>query len=41
MIGTPDETFTAIAAGTFHMCALTTQGKAVCWGEYSDGEAGR
>ena len=33
-------TFSAVALGYYHTCALTTAGKAYCWGAGKDGELG-
>ena len=34
-----DGIYTAIAAGFYHSCAITTQGAATCWGHNGDGKA--
>ena len=35
----PVGTFTAVPAGTWHTCALNTDGEIICWGEDSDDQA--
>ena len=35
-----DKAFVRLAAGASHTCALTTQGKALCWGDDSYGQLG-
>ena len=35
----PPPVFTAIAAGAYHTCGLTTSGSAECWGQDYDGES--
>ena len=37
---TPTDTFTSMSAGSFHVCGITTDGLAKCWGAGSPGTSG-